>query len=202
MGWRHGMKALREGVVEHRDDLVQVVLSEPGLGDGLGVALGGHGPDDPRQLHQFLAHRRADAWGFDPLGLAQGELQQPHMPVDAVVADEGANEDLGGDQLLQRCALAYISDDMPTDAVVRAFPSWKESPTGEWDHSWFAASLDHSMWFHRPVRTDDWHLYDFTCHSYVAGRGLALGHIFTAEGVHVATVAQEVLVRPRVERGA
>jgi acyl-CoA thioesterase-2 len=113
-----------------------------------------------------------------------------------------ANEDLGADQLLQRCTLAYISDDMPTDAVVRAFPGWKESPTGEWDHSWFAASLDHSMWFHRPVRTDEWHLYDFTCHSYVGGRGLALGHIFAADGVHVATVAQEVLVRARVERGA
>ena len=73
---------------------------------------------------------------------------------------------------------------------------------GEFDQRWFAASLDHSIWFHRPVRADVWHLYDFTCHSYTGGRGLTLGHVFTAEGVHMATVAQEVLVRRREPRGA
>jgi acyl-CoA thioesterase-2 len=97
------------------------------------------------------------------------------------------NAALGDDQLLHRCWLAYLSDDLPTDAVQRA--------TGISDEGRFAASLDHTMWFHRPVRADDWHLQDFTCHGYVGGRGLAIGHIFGADGVHVATVAQEVLMR-------
>ena len=52
-----------------------------------------------------------------------------------------------------------------------------------------------TIWFHRPFRADEWHLYDFTCHGYVGARGLSIGSVFTREGVHVATVAQEVLVR-------
>jgi acyl-CoA thioesterase-2 len=86
---------------------------------------------------------------------------------------------------------------MPTDAVVRAFPDYRAVTVDDFNNRWFSASLDHTMWFHRPLRADEWHLHDFTCHSYVGGRGLTIGHVFTAEGVHVATVAQEVLVRER-----
>ena len=63
-----------------------------------------------------------------------------------------------------------------------------------------AASLDHTIWFHRPLRADRWHLHDFACHHFVGGRGLAIGHIFGEDGVHVATVAQEVLVRDLRDR--
>jgi acyl-CoA thioesterase-2 len=97
------------------------------------------------------------------------------------------NAPLGDDQLLHRCWLAYLSDDLPTDAVRAA--------TEIADDGRFTASLDHTMWFHRPVRADRWHLHDFTCHAFVGGRGLAIGHVFAADGVHVATVAQEVLMR-------
>lgn len=99
------------------------------------------------------------------------------------------NAPLGEDQLLQRCWLAYLSDDLPTDSVQVA--------THMVDDGRFAASLDHSMWFHRPVHADQWHLHDFTCHSFVGGRGLTIGHVFAADGLHVATVAQEVLMRGR-----
>ena len=95
--------------------------------------------------------------------------------------------ELGDDQLLHRCWLAYLSDDLPTDSVRAA--------TGLDHERMYAASLDHTIWFHRPVRADEWHLHDFTCHNYVGGRGLAVGHVFAAGGVHVATVAQEVLLR-------
>ncbi|HEY0520234.1 MAG TPA: acyl-CoA thioesterase domain-containing protein [Ilumatobacteraceae bacterium] len=97
------------------------------------------------------------------------------------------NAPVGDDQLLHRCWLAYLSDDLPADAVTAA--------TGISGEGRFVASLDHTMWFHRAVRADEWHLHDFACHNYVGGRGLAIGHVFTADGVHVATVAQEVLVR-------
>jgi len=97
------------------------------------------------------------------------------------------NAALGDDQLLHRCWLAYLSDDLPADAV--------QAATEIEDHDRFVASLDHTIWFHRPVRADSWHLYDFTCHNYVGGRGLSIGHVFAADGVHVATVAQEVLLR-------
>jgi acyl-CoA thioesterase-2 len=106
-----------------------------------------------------------------------------------------ANGELGDDELVHRCALAYISDDLPTESVMAALPG--VTPTRENHEQFFGASLDHSIWFHRPVHADLWHLHDFTCHSYCGGRGLSLGHVFSADGAHVATVAQEVLVRPR-----
>lgn len=93
-------------------------------------------------------------------------------------------------QLIHRCWLAYLSDDMPTESVMRAHPG------GERDHdSLFTASLDHTIWFHHRLRADDWHLYDFSCHHLGGGRGTSIGHVFSADGTHLATVAQEVLLR-------
>jgi acyl-CoA thioesterase II len=101
-------------------------------------------------------------------------------------------------QLLHRCWLAYMSDDLPTDAVHRAHPMSADPDAGS---AMFAASLDHTVWFHRPIAADRWHLHDFACMHFVGGRGLAIGHIFAADGLHVATVAQEVLMRDTRERG-
>lgn len=61
------------------------------------------------------------------------------------------------------------------------------------------ASLDHTIWFHRPFRADEWWLYDQVSPSASGGRGLALGRIFTQDGTLVATVAQEGLIRPRTQ---
>jgi len=94
------------------------------------------------------------------------------------------------------CAMAYLSDDIPTDAVLRAHPLTANQP-GDGHDLVFAVSLDHTIWFHRQLRADEWHLYEMTCHSFIAGRGLSIGHVFAADGTHVATLAQEVLVRMR-----
>ncbi|MEN8672599.1 acyl-CoA thioesterase II [Nocardioides sp.] len=59
------------------------------------------------------------------------------------------------------------------------------------------ASLDHTIWFHRPFRVDDWWLYDQWSPSAGGGRGLAFGHVYTPDGTLVASVAQEGLIRPR-----
>lgn len=101
-------------------------------------------------------------------------------------------------QLLHRCWLSFLSDDLPTDAVHRAHPLSLDvdSDVGQV----FSASLDHTIWFHRPVAVDQWHLHDFSCLHFVGGRGLALGYVFTAAGVHVATIAQEVLMRDTRDR--
>ncbi len=59
------------------------------------------------------------------------------------------------------------------------------------------ASLDHTIWFHRPFRADEWWLYDQESPSASGGRGLALARVFTQDGVLAATVAQEGLIRRR-----
>lgn len=101
------------------------------------------------------------------------------------------------DQLLHRCWLAYMSDDMPAETVRAAHPDF----AGDDDHGHtFTASLDHTIWFHRAFRADEWHLYDFSCHGFTGARGLGVGHVFTTDGTHVATVAQEVLMRDARQR--
>ncbi len=59
------------------------------------------------------------------------------------------------------------------------------------------ASLDHTVWFHRPFRADEWWLYDQESPSASGGRGLALARVFTLDGTLAATVAQEGLIRRR-----
>ena len=59
------------------------------------------------------------------------------------------------------------------------------------------ASLDHAMWFHRPVRFDDWLLYAQDSPSASGARGFNRGAIFSRDGTLVASVTQEGLIRPR-----
>lgn len=91
---------------------------------------------------------------------------------------------------LHACALAYGSDHIPMDAVFSGHPRG-----AVWD-DFMGASLDHSLWFHRPVRAEQWLLYDLKLQSLQGSRGVAHGTVHTADGVLVATLAQEGLIRP------
>jgi len=102
---------------------------------------------------------------------------------------------LGEDPRLHACALAYLSDVNPMGAVGASHP--RKVPEGQWDATFMGASLDHAVWFHRPVVADRWLLLDMTGHGVIGSRGLATGPVFSAEGVHLATIAQEALLRER-----
>ena len=52
-------------------------------------------------------------------------------------------------------------------------------------------------WFHRAPVVDEWLLTDTHCHGLLSSRGLAVGNAFDVSGNHVATFAQETLVRHR-----
>jgi len=98
------------------------------------------------------------------------------------------------DPRLHDCLLVFASDLTLLDAVmIRHARSWY---TGE---VW-AASLDHSVWFHRRARVDDWLLYEQRSPSAAGGRGLAVGEIFTRGGQHCATVTQLGVVSVDSER--
>ena len=64
-----------------------------------------------------------------------------------------------------------------------------------WEPEMQVASLDHAMWFHRDLRMDDWLLYTMHSPNAYKARGLSIGRIFSRQGVLVATVAQEGLIR-------
>lgn len=59
----------------------------------------------------------------------------------------------------------------------------------------FFASLDHAMWFHRDFKIDDWLLYTIDSPSASNARGFTRGNIFDRNGVLVASVTQEGLIR-------
>jgi acyl-CoA thioesterase-2 len=134
---------------------------------------------------------RGDSW--TPL------FDRRFVPDDIAPGRVGAwlrlTEDLGDDPVLNFCALAYLSDDLPTDAAVSRHPD--RAPRGSDERRFWNASLDHVIWFHQPLRANQWHLHDFRCLRLLGTRGLALGTIFDRSGGHVATVTQEVLIRRR-----
>lgn len=107
------------------------------------------------------------------------------LPADAVPSD---------DPRLHACGIAYLSDVNPMSAVFASHPERRPGdPT--WSEGVMGASLDHALWFHRPARADDWVLFDLVGHGLIGSRGLATGPVFRADGTHVATVAQEGLLR-------
>ena len=63
------------------------------------------------------------------------------------------------------------------------------------------ASLDHSVWFHRPFRADEWWLYDQVSPAASGSRGLVLAKVYSQDGRLCATVAQEALLRRRTGSG-
>jgi len=101
------------------------------------------------------------------------------------------NGTLDDEVLTHRAAFTYLSDLtlLGSSLVPHGVPIG--SPNVQ------AASLDHSIWFHRPFRADAWMLYDQVSPSASGARGLAFGRVFTEDGVLVASVAQEGLIRPR-----
>jgi acyl-CoA thioesterase-2 len=107
---------------------------------------------------------------------------------------------VGDDPFLHACGLAYVSDDLPTDAVFALHPDMRHRhpPVLENPHELLtSASLDHSIWFHSLADPSQWQLHDFTANGIGGSRGLASGQVYTAAGAHIATISQEVLVRKR-----
>jgi acyl-CoA thioesterase II len=96
---------------------------------------------------------------------------------------------MSDDPLMHAAVLAYSSDYLLLDPVLRRHGiAWS-------DPRLRAASLDHAMWFHRPGRADEWTLYSQSSPSASNGRGLALGRMFNADGILIASVAQEGMLR-------
>jgi acyl-CoA thioesterase-2 len=98
---------------------------------------------------------------------------------------------LDDDELTHKAAFTYASDMTLLGSALVPHGVSISSPKVQ------SASLDHTIWFHRPFRADEWLLYDQVSPSASGARGLAIGRVFTEDGRLVATVAQEGLIRPR-----
>ena len=100
-----------------------------------------------------------------------------------------ASSALPDDPRVHKSVLAYASDLLLLDTSL--YPHGRNL----FDADLQVASLDHSLWFHRPFRADEWLLYAQDSPTASGARGFNRGAIFTRDGVLVASVAQEGLIR-------
>ena len=103
---------------------------------------------------------------------------------------------LPDDRALHRAVIAYASD--YTLLGTSALPHGLSWMRGEL----VGASLDHTLWFHEETRADDWLLYATDSPWSGGGRGFNRGRIFNKEGMLIASVAQEGMIRKRVRKPA
>ncbi|HYM36198.1 MAG TPA: acyl-CoA thioesterase II [Steroidobacteraceae bacterium] len=139
----------------------------------------------PQGMHKVMMRDRPFEFrsvhlpGFFGKGPRPQILEQWFKAVDRVPDGEA----------LHRCLLAYASDYYLLSACTLPHDIMLEAANMR------VASIDHAMWFHRPVRVDDWLLYVVDSPSASGARGLARGSIFNRKGELVASTAQEGLFR-------
>lgn len=100
--------------------------------------------------------------------------------------------ELPSDPNLHCCALAYASDAGPLEPCMRAVGASFGDGTLQ------VASLDHAVWFHRPLRFDDWLLFTHESPSVAGGRAFSRGSVYDPKtSTLVASIAQEGVLRAR-----
>jgi acyl-CoA thioesterase II len=150
--------------------------------------------------HRLPPHARERATAERPIELRHVEedhdiFHPPKRPAERMVWLR-AVAPLPDDPALHAYLLAYASDfSFVTTSLLPHGVSWL---TGEMQ----IASLDHVMWFHRPLRVDDWLLYVMDSPVARGARGLARGLVFNTKGELVASAAQEGLIRRRSHSGS
>ncbi|AJW38816.1 Acyl-CoA thioesterase II [Rhodococcus sp. B7740] len=107
-----------------------------------------------------------------------------------------ADGDLPDDSIFHAATMGYASDTTVLDSIITTHGlSWGLDRI-------VAATVNHSIWFHRPFRFDEWALYATESPVAAGSRGLATGRFFSMDGQLLATVVQEGLIRhfPKRER--
>jgi acyl-CoA thioesterase II len=161
---------------------------------------------DPETLPSALDHLRdepstaatrywSEGRGFDlrhvpgPIYVRVEGDRAPHQAVWVKPFDPLRTVDGLTTAQVHTAALAYVCDYTILEPILRVLGRpWAEPGL-------VTASLDHAMWFHRPAAVDDWLLYVQDAVAADAGRGLGTGRFFTRDRRHLATVAQEGMIR-------
>jgi len=159
-------------------------------------------PDDtdPEQLESSLPRWRAQSAGtarrFQPVPVDfrtryQGDLFSTHTREPTKQVWTRAPLKMADDPMIHEALFAYVSD------YGLLWTSLQPHDIRMGDPRLQIASLDHTIWFHRPFRMDDWLRFEMESPNASGGRGLCLGHVYDRHGVLVATMAQEGLIRLR-----
>jgi acyl-CoA thioesterase II len=139
----------------------------------------------PGRMREFYARARPFEFRrVEPIDLTRPEKAPPMQHIWFRAVDRLADDDA-----LHRCLLAYASDFYLLSTSM--LPHALQALSSNLIH----ASIDHAMWFHWPLRVDEWLLYAIESPSASGSRGFSRGSVFTREGRLVASTAQEGLVR-------
>jgi acyl-CoA thioesterase II len=96
---------------------------------------------------------------------------------------------LPDDPVLHTATMLYCSDTTVLDSIITSHGlSWGFDRI-------FAATVNHSVWFHRQVDFNDWVLYSTSSPVATDSRGLGTGYFFDRSRRPVASVVQEGLVK-------
>jgi acyl-CoA thioesterase-2 len=176
---------IHEDGFEHQDAMPDVPAPEqcPTFGDLYRTITGR--PDDFSWEREWAALDVRHAGDSRP----GGPLEDPGAPARTRIWIKAA-DNVTDDPVINSCVLAYASDLPLLGVSLVPYGILITSPKVQ------PASLDHSMWFHRPVRADDWLLFDLHSPSASGARGFAQGRVFCRDGRLVASIAQEGLIRP------
>ena len=143
-------------------------------------------PDPHREI--YPRDRAIDVRPVDPLDFFHPEKREPLKAV--WLRAEGPIPEA---ELPHQAVLAFASDYGLLGAALLPHGLTFQSRALQ------AASLDHSLWFHRPFRVDEWLLYVMDSPIASGARAFTRGSIYTRDGMLVASAAQEGLMRRRAE---
>ena len=141
----------------------------------------------PERLRRvYTQDRPIDFRPVNPIDPFEPEKRPPlkymWIRADGAIADE---------EMHHQAVLAYASDYGLLGAALLPHGLSFQQPRLQ------AASLDHSLWFHRPFRADEWLLYEMDSPTAAGARAFTRGSIYTRDGRLVASTAQEGLTRVR-----
>ncbi|MEQ1707873.1 MAG: acyl-CoA thioesterase II [Terricaulis sp.] len=141
--------------------------------------------DQPDNVHHWRGELPIEMRAIQPVSMRDPKPAAPEQRIWF-----RARGDVGDDIVMNQALLAYASDYSLLGTAMR--------PHGvSWMSGVQTASLDHTIWFHRPTNFSRWHLYVQDSPSASGARGFNRGAIYRDDGVLVASTAQEGLIRKR-----
>ena len=95
------------------------------------------------------------------------------------------------DPLLHTIIAAYVTDVYMIDPALQVHGHSMKARTHR------SGTTDSSIWFHRPVRADQWNLLESRSPAAARGRGVITASLIGADGDVAATLVQEGLIAER-----
>jgi acyl-CoA thioesterase-2 len=154
-------------------------------------------PDELLPMSQLRDGGRAD-WGRFEKSCIQLRIVEPQRYLcqpssqPRLIFWARLHERLPDDDGVQAAGLAYLSDFWVNSAAI-----FRHVALIEARKRLFIASLNHSLWFHRPCRADQWLLFVCDSPSLQSGRALSNVRIYDQSRQLLASIAQDCLIGER-----